>query len=312
MGYLHINNLYKEQAILECGTIYALEKIHGTSAHIHYEKTNPESTDPKSHQLTFFSGGEKHDKFKALFDEKFLDFVLFSFGLDSITVYGEAYGGKCQGMKATYGDELKFVVFDVRFNGKWLSVPEAENVAKLLKLEFVDYVKIKADIVEIDAQRDRDSTQAIRNGVGAGKRREGVVLRPLEELFDERGNRIIAKHKNAEFCETRTVREVSPEKGVVLKKARAIADEWVTPMRLQHIIDGVQVMLNGTKGIEGKTELGPTDTKIMIEIMVEDIKREAKGEIVESEGAIKAIGSRTAKLYHQWLNSRIGEKCDRT
>jgi hypothetical protein len=34
MGYAHINNLYKDQEILIFKHVWALEKIHGTSAHI--------------------------------------------------------------------------------------------------------------------------------------------------------------------------------------------------------------------------------------------------------------------------------------
>ena len=34
MSYLHIQNLYKDPRILMLREVYALEKIHGTSAHI--------------------------------------------------------------------------------------------------------------------------------------------------------------------------------------------------------------------------------------------------------------------------------------
>ena len=39
MGYLHVPNLYRPeaQAILEFKRLYALEKIHGTSAHIQWK-----------------------------------------------------------------------------------------------------------------------------------------------------------------------------------------------------------------------------------------------------------------------------------
>lgn len=296
MGYLHIDNLYKNQTILECGEVYALEKIHGTSAHIRF----------KAGELAFFSGGEKYENFVTLFDAKFLKTAMESFGLDEVIVYGEAYGGKQQGMRNTYGDDLKFVVFDVKFNGNWLTVPAAEQVAKFLKLEFVDYVQIKTDLVLLDAERDRSSVQAIRNGMGDGKVREGIVLRPLEELTDLRGNRIIAKHKTAKFCETRTPREVKPERAVILKEADKIANEWVTPNRLEHVVNAAQSIINNLQGVEPK-DLDITDTKEIIHMMVEDIKREAKDEIVESEGAVTAIGRKTAQLYKAWLQNKFKE-----
>lgn len=299
MGYLHINNLYKDQTILELPEVYAMEKIHGTSAHIRF----------KDGEVTFFSGGEKHSNFIALFDAEFLKVALESFGVADITINGEAYGGKCQGMSKTYGKDLKFVVFDVRFNGAWLPVPAAEQVAKMLKLEFVHYVKISTKLEEIDRERDADSVQAIRNGMGAGHKREGVVLRPLEELTDERGNRLIAKHKRAEFTETKTPREVNPDKKLIQLQSKAAAQEWVTPMRLQHVLNNVLVF----KKLREKSDdvkLGMEDTKFVIEFMVEDIKREAKGEIFEDPETIKAIGRLTACLYKQTFVDALKEKAD--
>lgn len=301
MGYLHIDNLYKNQTVLELGELYALEKIHGTSAHVRY----------KAGELQFFSGGEKHSNFVALFDQDFLKVAFESLGLDEIIVYGEAYGGKQQGMKKTYGDQLKFVVFDVKFNGNWLTVPAAEQVAKFLKMEFVHYVKIEAKLSEIDRERDADSVQAIRNGMGEGHKREGVVLRPIEELLDDRNNRIIAKHKRSEFIETKTPREVNPDRQLILKEANAIADEWVTEMRLQHVLNQVLVF----KKLREKSDdvvLGVEDTKFVIEFMFEDVKREAKGEILESQEARKAIGKRTAVLFKKTFTDALKEKADVT
>lgn len=296
MGYRKIENLYRNQTILELPEVYALEKIHGTSAHIKF----------KDGELSFYSGGETHEKFVVLFDQEFLKTAFTSFAQGDITVYGECYGGKMQGMRETYGDQLKFVVFEVKFNETWLTVPHAHAAATMLKLEFVDYVKIPTTMDAINAERDKESTQAIRNGVGAGKKREGVVLRPLEELVDTRGNRIIVKHKNAEFCETKTVREVSPDKAKVLKEANAIAEEWATPMRLQHVLDKAKAFLGGIRGGD-MSPLNIADTKTIINMMVDDIKTEAKGEIVESKDAIAAIGRLTARLYHDWLAEQLKE-----
>ncbi len=35
-------------------------------------------------------------------------------GLEEVTIYGEGFGGKMQGMSDTYGKELRFVAFDVK------------------------------------------------------------------------------------------------------------------------------------------------------------------------------------------------------
>jgi hypothetical protein len=299
MGYRHIDNLYKDDRIFKFEECWAMEKIHGTSAHIQFKEGQP---------LSFFSGGEKLENFLVLFNSSQLFSLLSSFCQDEIIIYGEAYGGKCQGMKDTYGPELKFVAFEVKMNGNWLNVPMAECLVKYCKLEFVDYARIKTTSAEIDAQRDRDSVQAIRNEMGEGHKREGIVLRPIQETYDERGHRIITKHKRDEFRETTTPRQVDPEKLKVLTEAKAIADEWVTPMRLQHVLDTSVQILRAVSGLdESRKDLGPEDTRIIIEMMQDDIKREGKGEILESKEALKAIGNRTAHLYKQWLIDRLKE-----
>jgi len=63
MAYLDIDNLYKNQEILKFKECYAMEKIHGTSAHISY----------KDGFLSFFSGGSNHETFVALFDSETVD-----------------------------------------------------------------------------------------------------------------------------------------------------------------------------------------------------------------------------------------------
>jgi hypothetical protein len=297
VGYLHIENLYKNKKVLEFPELYVMEKVHGTSAHIKF----------KNGQLTFFSGGEKYENFLLLFNVEFLTSCLLSLGMDEVVIFGEAYGGKQQGMSATYGKDLKFVAFDATLNGVWLTVPNAEQLVKFCKLEFVHYVKIKTSLEAIDQERDADSVQAIRNGVGIGKKREGVVLRPLEEFVDEYGDRIIAKHKRADFQETKTPREVSAEELKILSDAKAIADEWVTPMRLQHVLDKARNIVNFTNTLPGmgNTELGESDTGTIIQMMVADVEREAKGEILKSKEARKEISRRTACMYKEWLRSNL-------
>jgi hypothetical protein len=298
MGYLHIDNLYKDDRIFRFDECWALEKIHGTSAHIAFRRKDGKG------ELTFFSGGESYDKFVALFDIENLFPKLEAFDQDEIIVYGEAYGGKQQGMRDTYGPELKFVAFDVRMAGHWLDVPNAHALVRYLKLEFVDYKRINATLPEIDAERDRPSEQAIRNGITEPKKREGVVLRPIGEVDDERGNRIITKHKNAEFMETKTPRQVDPDKLAVLAEANKIAEEWVTEMRLQHVLDRAQVLKNEAGDTSPMTV---EDTGQIIGLMNEDVKREAKGEIVESKDAQKAIGNLTARLFKKYIAQKFEE-----
>ncbi len=192
-------------------------------------------------------------------------------------------------MSGNYGKELKFIVFDVKVDGNWLDVPNAEDVTKKLGLEFVDYVKIKTELKLLDKERDKNSTQAIRNGCGE-KLREGIVLRPLIEVTKNNGSRIISKHKGENFSETKTKREVNPEQLKVLEDAKEIAEEWVTPMRLNHILD----KLGNPNEIEKTGEV--------VKAMIEDVTREAEGEIKISKTALQFIGKKTALLYKQKMS----------
>ena len=214
-------------------------------------------------------------------------------GLPKVTVYGEAYGGSLHHMSDTYGKDLRFIAYDVfvgdDVDGVWLNVPNAEDVVTKLGYEFVPYEKIPATIEAIDAQRDANSVVAVRRGVGPGKKREGIVLRPLIELRKNNGERIIAKHKGDDFKETKTPREVSPEQLKVLADADAIADEWVTEMRMGHVLSKLP------------EATGLTQTGMVIKAMTEDVLREAAAEIVDSKEARKAIGKRAAQLYRKRL-----------
>lgn len=286
MGYMHIDNLYKNQEILLFRECYALEKIHGTSAHISFRDG-----------AAFLSpGGETAERFAALFDTAALLEKFQATGNATMTVYGEAYGGKQQGQSWRYGKELRFVAFDVKVGDHWLSVPQAEQAVSNLGLQFVAYELVSTGLASLDAQRDAPSTQAQRNGVEGDQPREGVVLRPPMEMTKNNGDRIISKHKRDDERETAKPRRVvDPGQLEVLEKADAIAAEWVTPTRLSHVLD----KLGSAIGIE--------QTPAVIRAMVEDVTREAAGEIVDSKEARKAIGRRAAELFSKRIKDALRE-----
>lgn len=285
-----MENLYKNQDILIFKECYALEKIHGTSAHVGFKRL------PEGGKLHFFSGGVPHDNFVKLFDQEALLAKFMASGAPDAVIYGEAYGGSCQGMSDTYGKSLKFVVFDVMINDMWLAVPNMAEFAIAMGMEHVDYVKIPTTLEALDAERDRPSVQAVRNGITEPRMREGVVLRPIVELTKNNGDRIIAKHKGEKFEERKTPQKVlDPEKLKVLTEATAIAEEWVTPMRLAHVLDKLP------------PNLSMEHVPIVIRAMQEDVAREAKGEIVESKDALKAIGKKAAELFKASLRAKLTE-----
>jgi hypothetical protein len=274
--------------------------VHNSSSHISY--SSPED------KLTFFSGGSKHEQFIALFNQddllaKFRQNALEHPDVKSITIYGEAYGGKMQGMSHTYGPDLKFIAFEVLINREacpeqWMTVPQAEAIANNFGQEFVHYKLIDTTEEAINAEMMADSVQAVRNGMGTGHMREGVVLRPTVELVHPNGGRIIAKHKRPEFAErANTPKVFDPDKQKVIEEANAIAEEFVNAVRLEHVLDAI-----------GITDPKMEDAQKIIKGMQADVFREAAGEIVESKDAARAIGKQTMKV----LKARLMESIRQT
>lgn len=285
MAYLHIPNLYKNQTILLFKEAYSMEKIHGTSSHVGWKF--------ETKKVNFFTG-ENHQLFLTLFDEPNL-MAKFSeiFPDIDVVIFGEHYGGKCQGMSHTYGKQSKFIGFDVKVGDYWLNVPNAEDVCKQFNIEFVHYDKIEVNLENLTAERDADSIQAVRNGMGTGHKREGIVLRPLIEMRLNNGDRVICKYKPDEQMENKTKREVNEEQLKVLSDAKEIAEEWVVNLRLEHVLQKF-----------------PNDVSMeamgdIIKAMIEDVYREGKDEIVESKEVSKAIGQKTVQLFKQKLQGKL-------
>jgi hypothetical protein len=261
--------------------IFALEKVDGTSSNVHWKNDAG---------ITFFPGGVSGTIFEALFDKEALRAKFIEMGRPEVIIYGEAYGGSCQKMSKVYGPAIKFVAFEVEIDGVRLSVPDAEQVVKSLGLEFVSYILLENFTVEmLDAEMKKDSVQAIRNGMGTGHLREGIVLRPLIELKMNNGDYLKAKHKNPEFQETATPRKIDADKVQLIADAEKASIEFVTEMRLNHVLDKIP-------GAD------ITKTGAVIKAMIEDVYREAAGEIVESRELSSAISKRTALMFKQRLN----------
>lgn len=300
MSYLSIVNLYKAKEILEFKWVWALEKVHGSSAHVAW----------KDKKLEFFSGGTSQVMFEKLFDHAALTAAFEKLGHAEVTVYGEAFGGKCQGMSDTYGKELRFIAFDVCVVNRnvadppdpyeplahavWLDVPNAYEVATGLGIAFVPFEKVSTDVTALDAIRDRSSQVAESLGF-PGKPREGVVLRPPFEVRLNNRHRVITKHKGEAFKERENVPKVaSPEALAVLEGAQQIADEWVTEMRLTHVLDKLSI---------GRPPLEIQDTPLVKTAMVADVLREAAGEIVPGRDVERAIGNATAKMFRKRITT---------
>lgn len=309
MGYRKIPNLYQVPELLlalKGNNVYALEKIHSTSAHVAWDGS----------ALKFFSGGEKHDKFVNIFEPGLEGRFRFLFGEAKACIYGEAYGGKQQGMSSVYGPMLKFCAFEVELDGEWQSVGKAEALANEVGFEFVDYTLGPCDLAFLDYERDRPSVQAVRNGIAGDQPRKGIVIRPTSELLickdltikafykghpdDE--TRVMAKHKTEAQSETRTLRKVVDLSEIQkIEDANKIADEYVTMNRLGHVLDGLRAGKYG-EPIDPKDLC---DTKRVIDAMLKDCQDESKDEVMWSPAANRAVCTAAAKLWKNKVRSEV-------
>lgn len=294
MSYMHIRNLGpKDNDILMFKQVYSTEKIHGTSAHVGIKRVNGQES------IYFFSGGANHPEFIKLFDtdnllRKFQEFFPVDAGDAEIVIYGEAYGGKMQRMKETYGPNLKFIVFEVKIGDTWLNVEKAAKVAADYGMEYVPYEIIETTQEALDKALYADSEQAVRNGMGAGHKREGIVLRPMQELRKNNGERIIAKYKHPDFSETKTVRKIDEGMAVKIATADALADEWVTPNRVSNILSHWK-----------EEHICIESTRSFIDAMIEDVIREAGEEFEPTRENKSAVGKKAALLFRARIN-KIG------
>jgi RNA ligase len=127
------------------------------------------------------------DKLKAIFQQQ-----------DPLPVilYGEGYGGKISKNKG-YRQDKAFILFDVLVfaDGKrwWLDRENVNDVAERLGCDVVPYLgRMTLDQI-VDTVRAPFASK-IGSAIA-----EGVVGRPLETLYDKRGERLIIKLKTRDF-----------------------------------------------------------------------------------------------------------------
>jgi hypothetical protein len=108
-------------------------------------------------------------------------------------LFGEGYGAGIQ-KGGAYRPDKSFILFDVLVDGKWWLDKEAvDDVALKVGCEVVPYLgRMTLDEIVKLVQTPFQS----RIGVATA---EGIVARPIETLFDKKGQRLIIKLKTKDF-----------------------------------------------------------------------------------------------------------------
>jgi ATP-dependent RNA circularization protein (DNA/RNA ligase family) len=178
------------------------EKVDGTNIRVLFQEelfpTKGTGNDISRHTVRFFGRSNNAqippfllrklqelfplDKFKKLYPDT------------PMTLYGEGYGAKIQRGGGNYiSDGVDFILFDVMINGNWL---EIENV-----LDIADKLGIYTVPIIAHGQLST-GIHMVRQGFASMLRAtppEGLVMKPVVELQDRRGRRIITKLKTKDF-----------------------------------------------------------------------------------------------------------------
>ena len=171
------------------------EKIDGTNIgiiwdghHVYFQGRTERAQIPQpllDKLETLFGGTENEELFEQLFGDK--RFIL----------YGEGYGNKIQKVGYEYNPNgVDFILFDIFAidSNKWLERNSIDEIARALNINAVPVVGVGTIEEAIKYVRTIPDSR-----IGSAKI-EGVVCRPLINLFDGNGNRLIVKVKVCDFC----------------------------------------------------------------------------------------------------------------
>lgn len=169
------------------------EKIDGTNIGIFWDghKVNIQGRTERAQipanllgkLLDYFSG----DVNEEIFEQKF--------GEMQVVLFGEGYGAKIQNGGNYIPNGVDFALFDVYLpeSDMWLKRDSVEDIAKAFGIQTVPYI-FRGDID--DAVRFVKSKPW--STIGKAKM-EGLVGRPMVELRDRRGRRVVVKVKVKDF-----------------------------------------------------------------------------------------------------------------
>ena len=127
-------------------------------------------------------GGDINEE---MFEQKFGDMP--------VMLIGEGYGAKIQKGGGDYRTDNDFILFDVCINGNYRPRESVNEIANYFNIDVVPTIMIGRLQDGVDYVKSKPKSK-IGNADS-----EGLVARPLKELKDRTGNRIIVKIKVKDF-----------------------------------------------------------------------------------------------------------------
>ena len=166
------------------------EKIDGTNIRVvwdghkvsYYGRTDKAQIPSQlMNRLIELFGGDVNEE---LFEQKF--------GEKNVMLIGEGYGAKIQN-GSSYREDNDFILFDVLVNDNYLSRENVKNIANSFNIEVVPTIMVGKLENGINWVKTKPKSK-----IGTANS-EGLVARPLVELKDGNGNRVIVKIKVRDF-----------------------------------------------------------------------------------------------------------------
>ena len=115
-------------------------------------------------------------------------------GVKQVCLYGEGYGAYIQ-KGHLYRRDQSFILFDVRINEHWSNFDAVCSIARQLNIDHVPIVETGPLIYAIE----RTTSVMPSKLKGAARDGEGLVMRPMFEIQNRAGNRIVTKVKRKDF-----------------------------------------------------------------------------------------------------------------
>ena len=117
-----------------------------------------------------------------------------TFGEKEVILFGEGYGAKIQKGGGLYRSDVSFILFDVMINGNYQPRAMVERTALQFGIESVPIVFVGTIDEAVGFVKSKPMST-----IGKAPM-EGVVGRPMVELNDRCGNRLIVKIKVRDFA----------------------------------------------------------------------------------------------------------------
>lgn len=167
------------------------EKIDGTNIRIHWDGHKVEfggRTEraqipaPLVNYLNETFGGVENEE---LFEQKF--------GENEVILFGEGYGAGIQ-KGGSYRSDVSFILFDVMVGDAYLERHNVEDIATTFGIDIVPIVGTGTIQEAVDYVMSKP-----KSTIGVADM-EGVVARPIIEMKDRMGRRVITKIKVCDFA----------------------------------------------------------------------------------------------------------------